>query len=190
MKAAVFLERDGILNLAATQNGRQVTPSTADEFKVNPEALDTLEELQAQGFLLIATTNQPRISRGTLSRRELDIMHMILRRNLPIDDLFLCPHDEADRCPCRKPKPGLITEAAFKYHIDLDRSFVISDKWQDAEAARFAGCTSILIDSPWIGKVHHDFVVPDLAAAVQKIAQLDSFSKNSFLNPARALVAG
>lgn len=189
MKAAVFLERDGILNHALVEKGIQVTPGSVGEFKVNPEARPALEELKEQGFLLIATTNQPGLSRGTMNRRELDLMHLILRRNMPLDDLMLCPHDESDRCPCRKPKPGLLAEAAFKYHIDLDRSFVISDKWQDAEAARVAGCTSILISSPWIGRVHHDFVVQDLSAAVQKIAQLDSFSKNGYLNPARELVA-
>lgn len=188
MKAAVFLERDGILNRAKVENRLQVAPWSVEDFHVNIEAKAALGELRDQGYLLIATTNQPSLSRGTLSRRELDLMHLILRRSLPLDDLFLCPHDESDRCPCRKPNPGLLTEAAFKYHIDLDRSFVISDKWQDAEAARVAGCTSILISSPWIGRVHHDFVVSDLDAAVQKIIQFDSFSRNGSLNPAHSLV--
>jgi len=49
---------------------------------------------------------------------------------------------------------------------------VISDKWQDAEAARIAGCTSLLLESPWVGKVHRDFLLPDLAAIVEKILQL------------------
>ena len=75
-------------------------------------------------------------------------------------------------CPCRKPKPGLLVEAAFQWHLDLDRSFVVSDKWQDAEAARTAGCTSLLLQSPWVGDVHHDFVLPDLEAIVDKILQL------------------
>ena len=54
----------------------------------------------------------------------------------------------------------------------MDRSFVISDKWQDAEAARAVGATSLLINSPWIGNAHHDFVLPDFAAVVEKILQL------------------
>jgi histidinol phosphatase-like enzyme len=68
----------------------------------------------------------------------------------------------------------LLTEAKFKWHIDMDRSFVLSDKWQDAEAARAAGCTSMLLNSPWIGTVHHDFVLPNLKAAVEKILQLQA----------------
>jgi beta-phosphoglucomutase-like phosphatase (HAD superfamily) len=54
----------------------------------------------------------------------------------------------------------------------LDRCLVISNKWQDAEAALNAGCTSVLIASPWIGKGHHDIVLPSLADVAGKIAQL------------------
>ena len=67
---------------------------------------------------------------------------------------------------------GLLIEAGFKWHLNLDHSYVISDKWQDAEAARTAGCTSLLINSPWIGDVHHDFILPDLTAVVDKILRL------------------
>jgi D-glycero-D-manno-heptose 1,7-bisphosphate phosphatase len=77
-----------------------------------------------------------------------------------------------DACTCRKPKPGLLIEGAYKWRLDLSRSFVISDKWQDAEAARRAGLTSLLLDSPWLGAGHHDFVLPDLSSLVGKILQL------------------
>ena len=143
-----------------------------EEFKIIPEAVEPLHRLKKAGFILIASTNQPGVSRGTLSRRELDRMHDVLFRTFPLDDLMLCPHDEHDRCPCRKPKPGLLIEAAFKWHLDLDHSFVVSDKWQDAEAARTAGCTSLLVKSPWVGPVHHDFVLLDLEAVVSKILLL------------------
>jgi D-glycero-D-manno-heptose 1,7-bisphosphate phosphatase len=99
-------------------------------------------------------------------------MHDLLRRSFPLDDLMVCPHDETDHCPCRKPRPGLLIEAAFKWHLNLDHSFVISDKWQDAEAARTAGCTSVLLKSPWVGQVHHDFVLPDLKTITEKILRL------------------
>ena len=172
MKLGVFLERDGVLNKARVQKQHQASPLTLEEFKVLPKTAPLLRRLKAAGFLIIVTTNQPGISRGYLIRRELDRMHDFLRRTLPVDDIFVCPHDETDHCPCRKPRPGLLTEAAFKWQLDLDRSFVISDKWQDAEAARSSGCLSLLLDSPWIGSVHHDFVMPDLSSAVEKILQL------------------
>ena len=111
------------------------------------------------------------MNRGYQSWRELEIMHDLLRRVLPLDGVLICPHDETDRCPCRRPAPGLLREAAFRWHLNLDRSFVISDKWQDSEAARQAGCTSFMIASPWIGSAHHDLVLPNLEAAVEKILQ-------------------
>jgi D-glycero-D-manno-heptose 1,7-bisphosphate phosphatase len=172
MKQAVFIERDGVLNHIKVERQHQIAPLTLEEFRVNTNAALLLGKLKTAGLILIATTNQPGISRGYQNRRELDRMHDLLRRQLPLDDMFVCPHDETDRCPCRKPKPGLLVEAAFKWHLDLDRSFVISDKWQDAEAARTAGCTSLLIESPWVGKVHRDFVLPDLEAVVEKILGL------------------
>jgi D-glycero-D-manno-heptose 1,7-bisphosphate phosphatase len=172
MKLGVFIERDGVLNQVRVERQQQVVPTSLADFKINQTAAPLLKKLKAAGFKIIVTTNQPGVSRGYLSRRELDRMHDLLTRALPIDDLFLCAHDEADRCPCRKPKAGLLTEAKFKWHLDLDRSFVISDKWQDAEAARAAGCTSLLLDSPWIGSVHHDFVLPNLKVIVEKILQL------------------
>jgi D-glycero-D-manno-heptose 1,7-bisphosphate phosphatase len=172
MKRAVFIERDGILNEARIGPKHQITPLTVEEFKLNLTAKEALLKLKTAGFVLIATTNQPGLSRGYQSRRDLDRMHDLLRRTFPLDDILVCPHDETDHCPCRKPRPGLLIEAAFKWHLNLDHSFVISDKWQDAEAARTAGCTSLLLKSPWVGQVHHDFVLADLKAIVEKILRL------------------
>jgi D-glycero-D-manno-heptose 1,7-bisphosphate phosphatase len=172
MRSAVFFERDGILNLAPAGPRCQVAPLTLNEFHANLAAEEPLRELKSAGFFLLATTNQPGLSRGYQSRRELDLMHGLLRKRLDLSDIFVCPHDEMDACPCRKPKPGLLVEAAFKWHVDLERSFVISDKWQDAQAAHVSGCTSVLIKSPWNGSGHHDFVVSDLPGAVKKVLQL------------------
>ncbi len=123
MKPAIFFERDGILNVVRVERQHQVSPLTLEEFRVNEAIAPLLSKLKADGFLLIATTNQPGLSRGYQSRRELDRMHELLRRKLPLDDILVCPHDETDRCPCHKPKPGLLVEAAFKWHLNLDRSF-------------------------------------------------------------------
>jgi len=164
------------LNRVRVERQYQVSPLTLEEFHVNEAMAPLLSKLKASGLLLIATTNQPGLSRGYQSRRELDRMHEAMRRALPLDDVLVCPHDEIDRCPCRKPKAGLLVEAGFEWHLDLDRSFVISDKWQDAEAARQAGCTSLLLQSPWVGNVHHDFVLPSLEAIVAKLLSLRALS--------------
>jgi D-glycero-D-manno-heptose 1,7-bisphosphate phosphatase len=171
MKCAVFLERDGLLNRVRVDGHRVFTPLTVDEFELLPEAGEPLHRLRRAGFLLIVTTCQPGVSRGYQSRRDLDAMHRQLREYFPLDDLFVCPHDEADRCPCRKPKPGLLVEAAFKWHIDLEHSYVVSPRWQDVEAARNAGCLSVLVDSPWKGLVPADFHATDLPSAALRVLQ-------------------
>jgi D-glycero-D-manno-heptose 1,7-bisphosphate phosphatase len=173
MKAAVFIERDGVLNQVRTAGRTQVPPLCLEDFHICENAREPLELLRAAGYLVLVTTNQPNVARGLLPRRELDRMHDLLRRVLPIDGILLCPHEESDRCNCRKPGAGLFTEAAFKWHLDMERSFVISDKWQDASAAFVAGCNSGLIRSPWNGSVHHDFMVNNLAQAAQKILQFN-----------------
>lgn len=175
MRTAVFIERDGILNLPKVEGQNQISPRTVEELKVNRAAIEPLKALKAAGFMLIATTNQPGISRGHLTRRELDMMHAIIAKAFPLDEILMCTHDEWDRCPCRKPKPGLFREASFKWQIDLDHSFVLSDKWQDAKAAENAGATSILIKSPWNGTGHHDFIQNDLESAVAKILEIRSY---------------
>ena len=172
MKSAVFIERDGILNQVRVERGQPVGPLTLAEFHMNQQAVPLLCQLKAAGLILIVTTNQPGLSQGYQSRRELDQMHVLLRATFPADDILVCPHDEMDDCPCRKPRPGLLVEAHFKWQLRLSSSFVVSDKWQDAEAARRAGCNSMLLKSPWLGKGHHDIVLPDLTAIVDKILSL------------------
>src|SRR6185295_8076000 len=114
MKRGIFIEGDGVLNQTRVERQHQVSPLTLDQFRVHTSAAPFLAKLKAAGFLVIVTTNQPGISRGYLSRNEVDLMHRVLRKALPLDDLLMCPHDETDDCPCRKPRPGLLKEAAFK----------------------------------------------------------------------------
>ena len=175
MRTAIFIERDGILNLPKVEGQYQIAPRIVSELILNRAAIEPLRQLKAAGYLLITTTNQPGISRGYLTRRELDLMHLMVSKAFALDDILMCPHDEWDRCPCRKPKPGLFREASFKWQIDLDHSFAISDKWQDAKAAQNAGCTSILIKSAWNGSGHQDFILPNLEAVIAKILELQSY---------------
>jgi D-glycero-D-manno-heptose 1,7-bisphosphate phosphatase len=174
MKTAIFIERDGVLNVPRLDRQHQRAPQSMAEFEVNLSAIPVFETLKSAGFLLIVTTNQPGLSSGYLSRRDLDLMHQEIRRTFPVDDILVCPHTAEDHCSCRKPQAGLFTEAAFKYQVDLERSFVISDKWQDARAARDVGCTSLMLQSPWVGNGHHDFVLSSLHAIAGKIMQLQN----------------
>jgi D-sedoheptulose 7-phosphate isomerase len=143
---AVFLDRDGVLNRATVRDGKPLPPPGANELEIIPEAAAALARLKASGFPLYVVTNQPDVARGNLSRNEVEAMHRKLATSLPVDDIFVCYHDDADHCACRKPKPGLLLEAQRKHNIDLARSFFVGDRWRDIDAGHAAGCKTILID--------------------------------------------
>ena len=172
MQSGVFIERNGILNVVRQAHQQQVNPLSINDFHLNTQALEPLRRLKAAGLVLIVTTNQPGLSLGDLTRHELERMHQLLRAHFPLDAIYVCPHTEADRCYCRKPKTGLFLEAAHQWRLNLDHSFVISDKWQDAVAAHNVGCTSLLVSSPWNGTSHHDFILPTLEAVADRILAL------------------
>ncbi|HEY7306010.1 MAG TPA: HAD family hydrolase [Bryobacteraceae bacterium] len=146
MKRAVFLDRDGVINEPVVRAGRPYPPACADEVILVPDAAGSLTRLKQESFLLIVVTNQPDVARGTTTRENVEKINQILSSQLPLDDFLVCYHDDSDDCACRKPKPGLLLEAAAKHEIDLAASFFIGDRWRDIEAGVAARCRTILID--------------------------------------------
>jgi D-glycero-D-manno-heptose 1,7-bisphosphate phosphatase len=145
MTRAVFLDRDGVLNKAFIRNGKPHSPDTIEEMIIVPDAAAALERLRQRGFRLIVATNQPDIARGRLTREQVDAMNAHLRRKLPLDAIEVCEHDDADRCDCRKPEPGLLLRSARSDGIALSESFMVGDRWRDIEAGHRAHCRTILI---------------------------------------------
>lgn len=143
---AIFLDRDGVLNQAPVRAGRPLSPSCREEVELLPGVPEACARLHDAGFGLIVVTNQPEVARGRLSRDAVEAIHEFLRRQLPIRDIRVCYHDDADGCDCRKPKPGMLVAAAEAWGIDLSRSFMVGDRWRDIEAGRRAGCTTVFID--------------------------------------------
>jgi D-sedoheptulose 7-phosphate isomerase len=146
LRPAVFLDRDGVLNRAVVRDGKPFPPSSVDEIEVLPQVASSLLDLKAHGFALYVITNQPDVARGTATRAAVDAIHQALASTLPIDGIFVCYHDDADDCACRKPRPGLLLEAQSEHNIDLSRSFVVGDRWRDIDAGHSAGCKTVLID--------------------------------------------
>lgn len=145
MSRAVFLDRDGVVNKAYVRNGKPFSPDTIEEMIIVPDAAEALERLRRHGFRLILATNQPDIARKRLTRAQVDAMNAHLRSKVPLDAIEVCPHDDTDNCDCRKPKPGLLVNAAKRDGIALDESFMIGDRYRDIEAGHGAGCRAILI---------------------------------------------
>jgi D-glycero-D-manno-heptose 1,7-bisphosphate phosphatase len=144
-------------------------PLTLEDFSMFPNLAEPVGRLRTAGFLTILATNQPGISRGQMGWETLNEMHRRLREAVPLDDIEICPHTDADRCACRKPKPGMLLAAAEKFDIDLSASYFVGDTHRDVDAALAAGATPILVDWPY----NRDLIgldrVKDLAEAVRVI---------------------
>jgi D-glycero-D-manno-heptose 1,7-bisphosphate phosphatase len=145
-KRAVFLDRDGVLNRAVMRDGRPHPADNLAALEVLPGAAEACATLRAAGFLLIVVTNQPDIARGTRTREEVDTINRRLSELLPLDEFRVCPHDDADRCECRKPSAGLLLAAARERGLDLRHSVMVGDRWRDVEAGKRAGCWTVFVD--------------------------------------------
>jgi D-glycero-D-manno-heptose 1,7-bisphosphate phosphatase len=143
---AVFLDRDGVLNRAVVRNGKPYPPANVAELVLAPNAKDALQELKAQGFLLLVVTNQPDVAKGITTQTAVEEINRKLASELPVDDVFVCYHQDSDNCDCRKPKPGMLLEGARKHNVDLAGSFMVGDRWRDVEAGQNAGCRTVFID--------------------------------------------
>jgi D-glycero-D-manno-heptose 1,7-bisphosphate phosphatase len=146
---AVFLDRDGVLLPSVV--GSDGVPRPTHTLTILPGVVEGCSILRSMGYRLVIVTNQPDVARGAMARAAVEAMNEQLRRLLSIDDVRACFHDDADNCPCRKPKPGMITDAARDLGIDLTASFLIGDRPGDMEAARRAGCRPIFIDRAYPG---------------------------------------
>ena len=144
---AVFLDRDGVLNRSKLIDGIPRPPASADELELLPGVEEACRELGDAGLLLIVVTNQPDIARGTQSEAEVDEINRRLAQQLPLDEIRVCPHDDGDRCGCRKPAPGMLLDAAREHGIVLESSVMVGDRWRDIEAGRRAGCRTVFIDT-------------------------------------------
>lgn len=146
MNRAVFLDRDGVLTRALVRDGIAYAPVTPAEMEIDADAPAALARLKAAGFLLVVITNQPDVARGITRFEDVDTMHATLRAALPLDAFFVCYHDNADGCECRKPKPGMLIAAAATHGVDLARSYMVGDRWRDVDAGAAAGCRTVWID--------------------------------------------
>ena len=160
LRRAIFLDRDGVLNRAIVRNGRPYPPGNMKELEILAGVLQALQALKRAGFLLIGVTNQPDVARGSQKREDVEAINAALVKALPLDEILVCYHDERDNCECRKPRPGLLVQAARRHAIDLSSSFMIGDRWKDVEAGHRAGCATFLIDCGY-AESRPDGILPD-----------------------------
>ena len=177
---AVFLDRDGTLNEDAGYLER------IERLRLFPWSLEAVRLLRQAGYAVVVVTNQTGVGRGMLREEFVGETLDFLQARLGaighrLDGHYCCPHDphaplEAYRraCDCRKPRPGMVLQAARELDLDLDRSVAVGDKWSDVALARNTGMRGLLVRTGY-GATQEaaprdglaaDAVVPDLMAAV------------------------
>ena len=147
MTRAVFVDRDGVINRAIVRDGKPYPPQSIEVLEICDGVAEGLQALRDAGFRTIVVTNQPDVGAGLQTRAAVDAIHEYLRAQLPLDDVRVCFHTDLDHCGCRKPKPGMLLEAATEWNINLPASFMVGDRWRDVEAGRAAGCRTVLVGS-------------------------------------------
>lgn len=168
-RRAVFLDRDGVLNDARVDAGRPYPPKRPEEVVMLPGVADACSRLADAGWLLFMVTNQPDIARGLTTRETVDAINDIVSTGLSIAEILVCPHDDADRCRCRKPSPGMLLAAAEQWNLDLGASVIVGDRWRDIEAGRQAGVRTIFVDRGYSEELRSepDHVVAGLGDAAE-----------------------
>ncbi len=146
MNKAIFLDRDGVIN----ENVAAYVRSWAD-VEIFPGALAALARLRGSSYKIVIVTNQSAVGRGILPLAEAQAINHRLIQEIEkcggrVDGLFMCPHAPSDACDCRKPKPGLLLQAASALDLDLSRSILVGDALTDIQAGQNAKIpTNILV---------------------------------------------
>jgi D-glycero-D-manno-heptose 1,7-bisphosphate phosphatase len=176
-RSAVFLDRDGVINGILLRNGVPCPPTSAQDLRILPGVAAALSALKARGFVLVVVTNQPDVARGSATRQSVESIHDRISRELSVDAILTCFHDDSDDCDCRKPRPGLLLRAAREFDLDVASSFMVGDRWRDIEAGTRAGCRTFYIDGGYEERspTSYDFRVGSLQeAAAMVVALLES----------------
>lgn len=147
LRKAVFLDRDGVINVKLPED-RYVT--VVSEFQFLPGVTGALSLLMEIGFLLVVITNQRGIARGFMTPEDLEAVHRFMQEELGkssvvLDGLYYCPHDDHEYCDCRKPEPGMIVAACRDLGIDPTESYMVGDSASDIDAGRRAGTRTVRI---------------------------------------------
>jgi len=178
LRPAVFLDRDGTI---AEEVGYL---NHASRFRMFSFAAGAVRRLNEAGLPVIVITNQSGVGRGYFPESLVHTVHEIMTQELSaagarVDAVYYCPHTSADACECRKPRPGMLERAAREHGLDLQRSFVVGDRFGDIELARNVAARSVLVrtgygqgELSWHAAnwtMQPDCVVPTLTEAVDWI---------------------
>jgi len=159
-RRAVFLDRDGVVNDPAWDeaDGRHESPHRPQDVVLAEGAVDGLRDLREAGYVLVVASNQPSAAKGKVTIADLHAVHdrvaaLLAEHAVVIDDWRYCFHHPAGTvpeltadCPCRKPRPGMLLDAAADHGLELPRCWMVGDSDSDVGAAAAAGCRAVLVE--------------------------------------------
>jgi D-glycero-D-manno-heptose 1,7-bisphosphate phosphatase len=193
VNAAVFLDRDGVLNglVADPVSGVAESPLTVEQVRLLPGAAAAAARLERAGFMLVCVSNQPAAAKGTVTVTQLLAVHgrvteLLASQGVILSASRLCMHHEqgvvsglSGPCTCRKPAPGMLLDAAAALGLDMGSSWMVGDTDADILAGRAAGCRTVLILNPdsfhkRLQGVNADIVVDNLANGASELLRRGS----------------
>jgi D-glycero-D-manno-heptose 1,7-bisphosphate phosphatase len=121
-------------------------PCGIQEVEILDGVLEAVELLTNSGFIVVVVTNQPDVARGKTTKLQVEEINSHIGRLVGIKYFYTCFHDDAARCRCRKPGPGLIEQAGLELNLNLESSYLVGDRWRDVSAGQTAGCETFFID--------------------------------------------
>ncbi len=169
-RPCLFFDRDGIVN----EHPADYYIRSWDEFRFMPGFIESLRIAQAKGYAAVIITNQQGVGKGIYSAKTVETIHANLLaelsgQGLDVLDVLYCPHLAEENCDCRKPKPGMICEAARKHDLDLSASWMVGDQERDIESGHAAGCRCIRVADDETAAEHRVTTMKDLPALLDKI---------------------
>ena len=141
---AIFFDRDGVLIKAPVVSGLPKSANQLNEIELCEGIISFCEHYKKK-YKLIMITNQPDVSRGLNSKKNILEINLFLKEKLSLDDIYVCFSDD-EKSFDRKPNPGMLIKASQKHSINPKKSFFIGDRWRDVEAGKKFGCKTIFID--------------------------------------------
>jgi len=146
LQPAIFLDRDGTINVEKTYLYR------IEDWEWIPGAKEAIRKFKQSGYRVVVVSNQAGIARGMYEPSDVDLLHAFVQQELAcigtaIDAFYYCPHhpDFSGNCSCRKPAPGMLTQAALDLNLDFARSWMVGDKLIDVQAGHAAGVQSVMV---------------------------------------------
>ena len=176
-RRAVFLDRDGVL---IENQPEYIRSSHQVEFL--PGSIPATQQLSVSGYIIVLVSNQSVVGRGIISLDEAmrinqQVIDEVAAKGGRIDAAYMCPHAPAEDCSCRKPRPGMLLQAAAELDLDLARSYMVGDAISDVEAGRSVGATSILVRTGR-GSDQARMAPPEWQSSLLIVADLDEAARH------------